>query len=304
MHREGTMERTQETNKISHERIFLFALLGLLILRIPYVGGLEFFNVQWKWLETVFEISTYLLTTFLVWWELEDLAEYHMDVMAVVIIMIFKPVETLVMALQGGNQYDLAFPTAPSLLIWLIAIVFAIGIWWKRSRLPGVKPIRLSWLLIGILIGLLTAACLSYPRSFEMSVHPEFSYIIYGGPAAIKQAVKDAWKGVPLAFLFQVGYAAVSEEPLFRGFLWGYLRKLKWHELWIWLFQTGLFMLGHIYYLHRSLISFWIIVPVGGLVLGLVAWRSRTIASSMMAHGVVNAAARAFDYLLALYRLG
>ncbi len=101
---------------------------------------------------------------------------------------------------------------------------------------------------------------------------------------------------------YQTGYAAVSEEPLFRGFLWGYLRKGGWSDGWICLFQAGLFMLGHIYYLNSLPISFWIIVPTGGLVLGWLAWRSRSIATSISAHATLNALGYSIDYLIALAR--
>ncbi|CAG0930278.1 hypothetical protein TFLX_01635 [Thermoflexales bacterium] len=116
----------------------------------------------------------------------------------------------------------------------------------------------------------------------------------------------DLWSILVLAvpsFIYQLGYAAVSEEPLFRGFLWGYLRKLKCPEKWIWLFQTGLFMLGHIYYVTNAPVSFWIIVPVGGLVTGWLAWRSRSIATSMAAHGALNALGRTVGYIFAYSRL-
>jgi membrane protease YdiL (CAAX protease family) len=40
--------------------------------------------------------------------------------------------------------------------------------------------------------------------------------------------------------------------------------------------------------LGRSPISFWVIVPLGGLVFGALAWRSRSVAVSMIAHGLLN----------------
>ena len=91
------------------------------------------------------------------------------------------------------------------------------------------------------------------------------------------------------AFVYQLGMAAVSEEPLFRGFLWGHLRKLNWREIWIWLFQAGLFSLAHIYYLWSYPISFWLIVPFGGLVPG-PGWHGARvrIATSMATHGAMN----------------
>lgn len=87
----------------------------------------------------------------------------------------------------------------------------------------------------------------------------------------------------------QMLYAGIAEEPFFRGFLWGSLRKTGLKDVWIWLIQAGLFWLGHFYALTNGAPwSFWLIVPVGGLVLGLLAWRSRSIATSMLAHGLAN----------------
>ena len=48
-------------------------------------------------------------------------------------------------------------------------------------------------------------------------------------------------------------------------------------------------MLAHVYYVVRAPLSFWVIVPLSGLLFGLLAWRSRSIGSSMVAHGFTNA---------------
>jgi hypothetical protein len=295
------MNLTGETNPASHQRIFLLALLGLLILRIPFLGGMMLFNIQWEWIRVIFDIGTYLLTTFLIWWEADTLADYHIDTLVVIIIILFKPIQTLILGLGlwGMDAHLLAFPSIPSLLLWLITIVFAIGMWQKRSKLSGTKSGTTRWWVFsGILVGVFTALALSYPISLQIP-ETQLTSGFSVGDAALALLVQ-----VLLEFPYQIGYAAVTEEPLFRGFLWGYLRKLKWRETWIWLFQAGLFMLSHIYYITRNPISFWIIVPVGALVLGWLAWRSRTIASSMAGHGMMNATGHMFGYLLAIYRLG
>jgi membrane protease YdiL (CAAX protease family) len=82
--------------------------------------------------------------------------------------------------------------------------------------------------------------------------------------------------------------AAVDEEPLFRGFLWGWLLKRGWRDGWILLFQAVFFWAGHLYYLGRMPLSLWVIVPVSGVALGLLAWRSRDIAPAMVAHGIID----------------
>lgn len=298
MNRADTMQLAQETHRPSHHRIFLIVLLALLTLRIPFAGGMDFFEIEWEWTLIVFDIGTYLLTTFLIWWEADCLADYHIDTFVIVIVILFKPLQTLILRLWGADDHLLVFPGIPSLLLWLIALVFALGMWSKRSRLPSLKSTRKGWVGLGILAGLLTALVLSYPISFQIPKEQLDLGI------SMRAAGLTLLARIPLDFLYQIGYAAVTEEPLFRGFLWGFLRKLNWRETWIWLFQAGLFMLGHIYYLHRAPISLWIVVPVGALVLGWLAWRSRTIAASMAAHGMVNASASGLGYLVALFRLG
>jgi membrane protease YdiL (CAAX protease family) len=277
------MNQTQDNSK--HHQVFLLTLIGLLILRIPFEASMRFFNIEWEWTFSVYQIGTYLLTTFLVWWELDNLAEYHIDTLAVIIIILFKPIQTLMALLWNFGKYFLAFPGIPSLMIWIIAIAFAVGIWRKRSKLPSIKSRDIGWLLIGIIAGLLTMIVLSYPMSFQVLEGAKHENILIG-------------------FFYQIGQAAISEEPLFRGFLWGFLKKLKWREVWIWLFQAGLFTFSHIYYVNTYPISFWIIVPVCSLVLGWLAWRSRTITSSMVAHGMMNGSGNVFGYMMYLYRLG
>jgi membrane protease YdiL (CAAX protease family) len=88
--------------------------------------------------------------------------------------------------------------------------------------------------------------------------------------------------------LIQLTNAATYEEPLFRGFLWGLLSQRGWRAGLIWLFQAAVFWLSHIVYIIHFPISFWVIVPLIGLALGLIAWRARDIAPAMLAHSLVD----------------
>ena len=114
----------------------------------------------------------------------------------------------------------------------------------------------------------------------------------------------DGTEKLPSLVLFflpvqQLVRAGIAEEPFFRGFLWGTLRRAGWKNIWILLFQTILFMIGHLFDFPSYPISFWIVVPLGGLVLGLLAWRSHSIATSMVGHGFMNAVGQ----MVAFYRL-
>ena len=275
----------------THKSISWAMLAGLLILRLLLMTGVEYF-APIPWLDPLFELCTYVLTLCLIWWEQDRLALFHIDALSIVIIIFLKPIQTLYLSfLWITVQYDniLAFPRFPSLVIWFGAAALFFIIRKKRPELLKVQKTSWRWLGIGILVGVGQALLLGYPMSFD----PSFQNY--------KPTLFNELLPILPIFVYQLGYAAVAEEPLFRGFLWGHLRKAGWHEWGICLFQAVLFALGHIYYLPRMPISFWVIVPVGGLVCGLLAWKSRTIASSMAAHGIFNALAGTVARFIAAY---
>ena len=258
-----------------HWRISWSLIIGLLFLRIPFLGFMEWLAPV-PWVDIVFQIGTYLLTALFLFWECKNLPDYHVDILALWIIVLFKPLQTLILRLWDVHN-PLAFPNIPSLLIWLIAFGLAFALWSRSQELPKFRWNSLGWLGIGVLVGIGTALLLAVPMSFQAGSGVSLSIF---WSALKSQAL--------LGYLYQIGYAALSEEPLFRGFLWGALRKAGWREVWIWLFQAALFVLGHIFYINKFPISFFIIVPVSTLILGLLVWKARTISASMAAHAAVN----------------
>lgn len=277
----------------NHQKIAWAALAGLLILRIPFLAFLQLFQVRRIWIDPVWQTGTYLLIVFLVWWERKKLADFHIDLFVIMLIVLLKPLQTLILNYWGYNDM-MAFPKPLSLVIWGAAIVLALLVWKDRSLFPRMQKYSIAWFVIGLLAGLGTAILLGYHWSimFEKTTGSVFLFS------------KSTISAIGVNFLFQMGMAAISEEPVFRGFLWGYLHKLHWTDPKIWLFQTVLFTFAHIYALNVFPVSFWVIVPVASLVLGLLVWRTRTLASSIAAHGIINAAGSVIGNLIAVYRLG
>lgn len=281
----------------THQKIALLLLAGLLFLRIPLLGGVGYFvQTPPDWLDSLFQIGTYLLMAILIWWEKDRLADFHIDGLAIAIIILFKPIQTIILDFWGFRQLFLAFPNPGSLILWAIALGLALALLVSHSTIPKPQVISLGWFGIGTLAGIVIAIALGFPMSFQ--IPPSQINVAIGYKTQLLQALTPVFPSFP----YQLGYAAVSEEPLFRGFLWGYLRKAGWRDVWIFLFQAGLFWLSHIYYLNRAPISFWIIVPVGAVVFGLMAWRSHSICTSMAAHASVNALGYSIGYLIAVYR--
>lgn len=276
----------------SHQIIPWTLLVGLLFLRLPFLGGIAFFTRP-DWLDTIFQIGTYLLTACLIWWERDRLVDFYIDKLALGIIILFKPIQTIILSIWGVNELSLAFPNLPSLAFWIISLGLFLALWLSHAPLPKLSKLSWKWFGVGILVGLITILITAYPMSLQID-----NSQIYGKPDILALLLQ-----APVNFFYQLGYAAATEEPLFRAFLWGYLHKAGWKTVWIWLFQTGLFMLGHIYYIAKNPISFWFIVPLGGLTLGALVWRSKTISSSLAAHATVNALGRTLGYIIASYRV-
>ena len=256
----------------SHNVITWLLLAGLFFLRIVLAGIVStFVRSASDWIAPTFEVGTYLLTVILIWWERENLAEFFIDKLVLVILILGKPYELLLHWLLIPSSYP-----PRSAFYWLylpIAIGLLVVILFSRPKLNKLQAKNWAWLLAGIVLGIAVG--------------------ILAGCLLRHQFPVGAEKPTPLLILFlptqQLVYAGIAEEPFFRGFLWGGLRRAGWKDIWILLFQTVLFMLGHLYYLWSSPMSFWIVVPLGGLFLGILAWRSRSIATSMAGHGFMNA---------------
>ncbi len=88
-------------------------------------------------------------------------------------------------------------------------------------------------------------------------------------------------------FAFQLSFAAVSEEPLFRGIMMGEMIKRKTPPAVAIGIQGGIFWFSHIYYANTGL-NFWVLHPIISIMLGILAYKGKSITNSMLFHGVGN----------------
>jgi membrane protease YdiL (CAAX protease family) len=243
----------------------LLCILVLFILRIPVLGFCTFFFDEntCRFIEQIYGIGTYIFTALFIWIEREKLEDYHIDK---IVLLIF----TLGPLWYVNSQLLFRIP------MMIIGLLLLVSILVVRTKLPKIKAKIFVWLLIGIIAGIALETVLAfYEVSGYKGIRANLPFSVWFIPFIMR-------------FMTQITNAAIFEEPFFRGILWGYLRKKKWKEIHICLFQAGLFMLGHTYYINWIPFSFWIFVPLSGFVLGLLVWRSRSIATSMFAHGIVN----------------
>lgn len=260
-----------ETKKsLSAERYLFWILLsGLLLLRFPWLIFGRFLVPGDDVVIVVYELGTCLLTCLLFFLERERLAEYHVDGLALVLLL-GAPIAVLVGRVAGGY----ALPGQEIKAVFAVILLVALLI--RRPVLPRRSVGRTAGcigaaVLAGAALAVVSAFVLSFQTAqvVDLSALPSAGRLLYGS-------------------LYQLDYAAAAEEPLFRGFLWGRLRKCGWKDHWIWLFQALLFAVGHAYYVGSSNISAFLAVPLGALALGLIAWKTRSVGASMIAHGITN----------------
>lgn len=287
------MENMTPSKDKPHQVIAWIFIAGLLILRLPFLVGGYIFFANPVWLSPAFQIGTYLLTACLIWWERSQLANFNIDKLALCIIILFKPIQTIILALWGFKQDPLAFPNPPSLSLWVISLGLFLALWLSHTPLPQLTRLSFRWFGSGILVGLIMVLVMAYPMSLQID-----KSLLNGNPNILA-----LFSSSFISTFYQLGYAAVTEEPLFRGFLWGYLHKAGWRTIWVWLFQAGLFMLGHFYYITKAPISFWLIVPAYALIVGALVWRSKTISSSLATHATGNAFGMTIGFIVASFRL-
>ncbi|SMC48380.1 CPBP family intramembrane glutamic endopeptidase [Papillibacter cinnamivorans] len=258
------------------DSVFLLLLLGLFILRFPFLISVSYgvIPIPKDMGNIIFGNVTYLITAVLILIMRDSLSKYNIGFYSLAVFLaapFFKLLSIRYTAMFSLLPYPW-FQIAVSICLFILLLIFH-----PKLRKRSSKEI-LFWLLIavaaGICGGVIMGNIASLQGSGRLAYRPSFCYVIY-------------------AFFVQLSNAAVMEEPLFRGFLWGYLKNAHCKETWIWAFQAALFMIGHVYYLGVYNYSFWIIVPVSALILGLLAWRSRSIGTSMIAHGLINSIADA-----------
>lgn len=264
-----------ESNSMAKAKNWIFPvlLLGLLILRFPFLilANYKITPVSVELVNPIFSVGTYFLTAILIFLMRNSLSNYNMGLGAVILFLAapFAALwgEAVSYKSLSYVQQDLWFRIGISICL-LIALMIARPKLRKRSA----KQLLL-WIFIAIILGIVTGVILGQIGSLQTKerspAHPTIVTFV-------------------TAFSIQLGNAAAMEEPLFRGFLWGLLRKLHWHDPWIWIFQAALFWLGHIYYLGVFNYSFFIIVPVSAFILGFAAWRSKSIGTSMIVHSLIN----------------
>lgn len=207
------------------------------------------------------------------------LQNYNFSRLSVWFISVSK-LFTLVTVFLSNPNKELAEIFEPIELLGIAAVIgmiISVRKWLFAKPLATAKEWK--WLGFGVIGALIVLMVSAYPQAIQIR-----GYV----PNFVRPSLTNFLFAL-IALPFQIGYAGVFEEPVFRGMLWGQFKKSGWSVWVVWLSQTFLFTLAHIHYLPHQPYAFWVTAPLGGLVLGALAWGSGSLAGPLLAHGLINA---------------
>ncbi|HEY3316717.1 MAG TPA: CPBP family intramembrane glutamic endopeptidase [Bacillota bacterium] len=256
-------------------RAGLIVLLALLGVRFTLAAALAALDpATMAQANRLFFVVTYVVTAGLIWLERRRLPDFHLDGLGLLLFLLAPAVglfawKTGLPGVETGPPVGLVNLGMAGLLV----ITLLVG----GFRPPRPAPRVFGWLIIGALAGF-GLGLLQGAMAWSMGLHGRVALI----PLAVVARLSD-----------ELASAVVSEEPVFRGFLWGYLRKAGLSDFQTLLVQAALFWVAHFFQASKGFgVGFFLLIPVGSLVFGFLAWRARSISASMAAHSVVNAIGR------------
>lgn len=256
--------------EINFERknIIAFVIIIWLVLSILIKNYLKYKHgyIQ-DWIYFVFQTTTFLLLAFTIYQERDRLHEFHID-RVTIRLFIFSGILWF---------FNLRESILLSCLISPIFIITAIWVYFSVYRYqPNINFKDFKLFVLSTFIGF-----------GSLSLFILLSKLFEQNQVAIQEQsplIVDILNYF-LLFIYYITHTAVFEELLYRGILWGYLRKIGWQEKYIWIFQGVLFTLAHI--INRSIFNILFILLLS-LVYGFTVWRTRSISSSIIAHAIYN----------------
>ena len=211
----------------------------------------------------------------LIWIEKENLEEFHVDKFALLTFILGSLLRPRIGILGEECFAGLAILSGISMaIVWIV----------RKPRIPKTNR---HWAFLGIIAGGIFAILIvAFGLSLQLKGHA--SPLLQNGlfSTVLGQMLRQFSDGI--AF----------EEILFRGFVWGYLRRFGLAEnktIWI---QGLLFWLVHFGSAFIRPFTFFLAIPLGTLVQTKLTSYSKQIFPSILAHAMINILGGLFNFAI------
>lgn len=204
--------------------------------------------------------------------EIDHLSEFHIDKFTIVTLII-----SLLLRPKLGVSGEIFY----SGLVRIYGLVIIICLLVKR---PPLIKTNIRWSLAGIFIGIVFIVIIAL---LELYLRPKW---------LILDPLKNSIAPIVFGTIFrEFSNGVPQEEILFRGFLWGYLKRNDWEERKaIWL-QGLLFWLIHFNRIFTQPFTFFLVIPLLTFILSKLTSRTKQLFPSIIVHTLVNTAAIIFN---------
>jgi membrane protease YdiL (CAAX protease family) len=217
-----------------------------------------------NYLICIYYIIIYFAVSVLIWIEIKHIEEFHIDKFTL-IIFILSALFRRRLGINGENYF--------LILIGLTGISTIVALIVNK---PEISRTNLRWALTGVVVGGVALIPITLLESL----------------------LRGSWLPTPLyqnnvvvtvirQIVYEFSFTAPIEEILYRGFLWGYLRRKGWAENKIFWGQGVLFWLLH---LSRFVtpFTFFLIIPLLTLISSKLTLRSKQVFPAILSHTVIN----------------
>ena len=233
---------------------------------ISNVDRQEYFYVGYL---TIYTFVAFFTVACCLYMEQDNLENFHFDKLSLAIFAfsgLWQFVEWFdLLAAKEFSHIWILLPTSLFILYILIRK-------WKQLPNPNWR-----WVFASILIALfvlIPATFIDYWYTQEISALP------------LNTAMGDLFTQLGANFKFSLAFVRL-EEVIFRGLLWGYLRKLNWKENSIFVVQAVLFWFAHPGNMAYPLI-FFVSLPLIIFATSFIVKRSRQLFPAMVCHLLYN----------------
>jgi membrane protease YdiL (CAAX protease family) len=226
----------------------------------PIIQILTAVNINY--LRYIFAILFYFGFTLIVFLEIRNLKDFHLDHLTLwtIVISCFLP-------RRFGLEGEIYFSYVRAAFGFLIfAIIFI-----NRSQLPKTNP-------ESIIVGAVLGCVILLPMLFFESFQPQ-----YWRTAFYEKKLLFAGIG---EFILNLQFVTPMEEAIFRGLLIGYLIRFGYKIETVFMFQAVLFWAMHV--LTKPLITYWISIPLLSLSATWLVYRYKQIFPSIIVHTLTN----------------
>ncbi len=260
-----------EQPNMQHKLGFSLLILNLIIWLVSEI--LTLFVIASPYIGYTYITMNYLILAILVWVERESLGDFHLD-QTTLFVMGLSGIFRARLHLAGEGYFLFIIGTAGLVILGVLIL--------NHSKVPKTN---FRWALIGAF----TSVILIFPITIiEVLQFPNITYTPYPFHVVV----------VFLAMIASdLAFTTLIEEMIFRGFLWGYLRRAGWEENWVFWMQGILFWILH--FNSIKTIYIYLTIPIITFVLSKLTQKSRQIFPSILLHTTQNTIPRILINLLA-----